>query len=136
MVDAAEQADGSRFAARVNAARSRGDSEAWFTHNPSPSGGDPKPAPRIRPDAADIVARNRQAAGSMGRLAGFDGGLGEDTSGSGTQRRLRTAEASRNAQRMVGASGKWNDFEGNSAPGGGITPRAPRIGASEEARVS
>lgn len=117
-----------------NAARSRGDSEAWFRHSDK-SPEEARPAPRIRPEAAGIVARNRQAAGSMGEMAGFGGAF--PNGGFVEARRRGTEEASRNAERMTGATERWIDFEKNTLPGGGaVTPRVPRVGASDDARVS
>ncbi|KAM7541041.1 hypothetical protein Aperf_G00000035222 [Anoplocephala perfoliata] len=127
----AEEEDGCCFAARMNAVRSKSDSEQWFGHeNSLPD--TPKIQIRIRPDAAEIIAKNRRPAGSMGRMAGFI----NDSYESDTTpicRRLRSAEAKAIAQRMTRSTDNWADFEGNLVTGSMKQP-SHRLGANAEAK--
>lgn len=128
----AEEEDGCYFAARMNAIRSKGDSEQWFGHENSLDAAS-RFQIRIRPDAAEIVAKNRRPAGSMGRMAGFvDDPYESDTTPA--CRRLRSAEAKAIAQRMTQSTDNWTDFEGNLDI---MSTKQPshRFGASVEAKV-
>lgn len=127
-----EDEDGSKFAARLNAIRGKGDSEQWFSHEASATEGT-KPHPRIRPEASEIVARNRRPAGSMALMAGFSDDLNEAYTSS-ISRRLRSAEAEAIAQNMTRSTDNWSDFEGNLTAGSIQQPH--RFGASIEAKVS
>ncbi|KAM3179613.1 hypothetical protein ACTXT7_000200 [Hymenolepis weldensis] len=125
-----EDEDGSKFAARLNAIRGKSDSEQWFSHEVSATEGT-KPHSRIRPEASEIVAKNRRPAGSMALIAGFSDDLNEAYTSS-IGRRLRSAEAKAIAQNMTRSTDNWSDFEGNLAAGSIKQPH--RFGASIEAK--
>ncbi|VDN97263.1 unnamed protein product [Rodentolepis nana] len=126
-----ENEDGSKYAARVNAARGKSDSEQWFSHETS-SAEVPKSHSRIRPEASEILAKIRQPAGSMARLAGFSNDSNE--ANVPICRRLRSAEAKAIAQKMARSTDNWSDFEGNLAAG--LVKQPHRFGASIEAKAS
>ncbi|CAL8086455.1 unnamed protein product [Calicophoron daubneyi] len=121
--------------AQTNSLRNRGDSEDWFIHK-----ADYREAPRqprIRPESADIVKRNRSHL-STAALAGFadrpDRAEIDLVSNCGPMQageRLRTKEARQNAHKSHETQ-EWHDFEGNlkyQPP-----PKPRRIGNSADGR--
>nr|CDS28460.1 Beta ketoacyl synthasedomain containing protein [Hymenolepis microstoma] len=124
-----ENEDGSKYAARLNATRGKGDSEQWFSHETSATEV-PKSHSRIRPGASEILAKIRRPAGSMARMAGFSDDSNE--ANISICRRLRSAEAKAIAQKMVQSTDNWSDFEGNLVAG--LVKQPHRFGASIEAK--
>nr|VZI19864.1 unnamed protein product [Spirometra erinaceieuropaei] len=125
--------DGCRLAARENYAKNRGEPQLWFKHKADFREG--QQAPRIRPEARDIVEKNSMRV-STACLAGFADRNGDSNQVQGEtvsmpRQRLRTAEAGIIANRLKNPQEEWFDFEGNQTLQ--VKSKPPRVGASEAA---
>ncbi|VDL95736.1 unnamed protein product [Schistocephalus solidus] len=123
--------NGCRLAARENCVKNRGEPQLWFMHKADFREG--QQAPRIRPEAREIVEKNSVHV-STACLAGFadrtgDSNQMQEEMASVSRRRLRTAEADTIASRLRNPQEEWFDFEGNQKLQ--LKPKPPRVGTSE-----
>ncbi|VDK75909.1 unnamed protein product [Dibothriocephalus latus] len=123
--------DGCRLAARENCTKNRGEPQLWFMHKADFREG--QHAPRIRPEAKEIVEKNSVHV-STACLAGFadrngDSNKVQDEVASASHQRLRTAEANTIASKIRNPQEEWFDFEGNQKLQ--LKPKPPRVGASK-----